>query len=236
MVSQNDGMVLVYVPAGEFTMGADDSGFIDAQPVHIVYLDAFWIDQTEITNAMYARCVEAEACEPPSHVWSNVRASYYENSRYDNYPVVFVDWYRADAYCKWAGRRLSTEAEWEKAARSIDGRQYPWGGNLVDCTLVNSCGCSSDTTAVGTFLSGASPYGALDMAGNAWEWVADWYNEYYYANSQGQNPLGPSTGEFRILRGGSWGHDTQRVSVTYRRAISPTDGGHHIGLRCALSD
>jgi len=122
---QVDGMMMVYILAGKFTMGSDE-GEADEGPVHEVYLDAYWMDQTEITNEMYVLCVESGSCEPPMKTGSYTRASYYDNSLFADYPVIHVDWNMAKAYCEWAGARLPTEAEWEKAARGDDARIYPW--------------------------------------------------------------------------------------------------------------
>ena len=171
MVSETDGMVLVYVPAGEFRMGSagsDSQAQDNEKPQHTVYLDAFWMDRTEVTNALYALCVKAGACQPPLSVNYSWRESYYGNSQYDGYPVVYVSWKDAAAYCEWAGRWLPTEAEWEKAARGTDGRLYPWGNAEPDANRLNFNG-NVDARAVGSYPSGASPYGALDMAGNVWE-------------------------------------------------------------------
>jgi len=170
-----DNAVMVYVPAGEFEMGSAD-GSNDEKPEHRVYLDAFWIDKTEVTNAQYQRCVMAGAC----------KESWYANdanSAGDAQPVVGVEHYMAEAYCEWVGARLPTEAEWEKAARGTDGRSYPWGNEEATCEYAvmkdgSGNGCGEDKTwPVGNKPLGASPYGALDMAGNVWEWVADWYDD-----------------------------------------------------------
>jgi len=199
MISDKDRMTLLYVPAGEFTMGstAEDAfaecqqfrsdcqldRFKDEEPIHVVNLDAFWIDQTEVTNKMYALCVDAGICKEPTNISSYTHSSYYGNSEYDDYPVIHVDWNMAKAYCEWAGRRLPTEAEWEKAARGPDVNIYPWG-NTFDETLANFCdtNCSfdwanksfndiyADVSPVGNYPSGKSIYGVLDMAGNVWEW------------------------------------------------------------------
>lgn len=229
-----DGMVMVYVPEGEFTMGSDS--YDNEQPVHTVYLDAFWIDETEVTNAMYALCVRAGACDPPSDTSSYTRTSYYGNMQYDNYPVNYVSWNDAQAYCAWADARLPTEAEWEKAARGTDGRTYPWGNTSPTCNLANyrpsGNGCAGDTSAVGSYLAGASPYGALDMAGNVWEWVNDWYDENYYSQSPTSNPQGSASGQDRVVRGGSWGYRGIDVRSAVRDWFGPDFANDDIGFRC----
>ena len=215
---------MVFVQAGEFLMGNNRT----------VHLDAFWIDKTEVTNAMYARCVQAGSCSPPRSNSSHTHESYYGNPAFDDYPVIYVSWEDAREYCSWAGGRLLTEAEWEKAARGTDGRPFPWGdadpSGVVD--LLNYYG--QDTTEVGSFPNGASPYGALDMAGNVSEWVADWLSLDYYNNPPASNPLGPETGEYRVWRGGSWATTyTDLVRTTSRTGNFPTDSSGGIGFRCA---
>jgi formylglycine-generating enzyme required for sulfatase activity len=207
-----DGAVMVYVPAGEFLMGCADeeidailddctdcerSDFSDEQPQHTVYLDAYWIDRTEVTNAQHLKCVEAGACKPSITMALQRRDA-------ADLPVVLVDWDDAQDYAAWAGGRLPTEAEWEKAARGTDGRIHPWGNSPPDCQKVNYGGCAGEPLPVGSLPDGASPYGALDMAGNVEEWVDGWWDIEYYAQSPLQNPPGPESGSSRVLRGGAF--------------------------------
>lgn len=230
-----DGMTLVCVPAGEFLMGApaeDELAGADERPRHTVFLDAYWVDQTEVTNAMYALCVAAGDCPPPAADSSATRADYYTNPAYANYPVLMVSWFQANAYCQWAGRRLLTEAEWEKAAHGEESRLYPWGDQPADCTLANIQGCVGDTQAVGLLPQGASPYGALDMAGNVWEWVADYYGEDYYGASPADNPTGPEKGSARALRGGSWDLEARHARADQRLFFNPAMTGIVFGFRC----
>jgi len=226
-------MVMMFIPAGEFTMGRNGS-FANQYPTHTVTLDAYWMDQTEVTNAMYAKCVEAGMCNPPKRNVSSTRNSYYGNSEYDDYPVIYVDWNMAKTYCEWAGARLPTEAEWEKAARGTDGRTFPWGEDL-DCNKANYSDCVGDTSMVGSYDYGKSPYGLFDMAGNVWEWVADWYDSNYYSISPSLNPQGPTSGTVHVLRGGSWYFDGWDATSAHRLNIDPFSIINFDGFRCALS-
>ncbi len=229
-----DGMLMMFVPAGEFTMGSEN-GSNDERPIHTVTLDAYWIDRTEVTNKMYSLCVQAGACQPPKQTESYTRSSYYGNSEYDDYPVIYVDWNMAKTYCDWAGARLPTEAEWEKAARGTDGRTYPWGED-IDCNKANYYGCVRNTIKVGSYDYGKSPYGVFDMAGNVWEWVADWYDSNYYANSPSSNPQGPASGQYRrVLRGGAWLDYNNLARSADRSRDYPSNTSYDFGFRCSRS-
>ena len=231
-----DGMVMVNIPAGSFNMGSEDSEVIPVwfgeMPVHEVILNAYYIDQTEVTNAMFAKCVQSGSCTVPEFSDSSSRATYYGDGNYANYPVIYVSYLQANAYCQWAGARLPTEAEWEKAARGTDGRMYPWG-NTIACDQANFLGCGVDTTAVGSYPSGKSPYGLFDMSGNVFEWVNDWLGEAYYATAPRDNPQGPTSGTFRVLRGGSWASDQYEVRSAARGMLSPDYTDAITGFRCA---
>ena len=240
-VSAMDGMMQVYVPAGEFEMGSEN-GDDNERPVHLVYLDAYWMDQTEVTNEMYARCVQAGICAAPRPSNSSHRPKYYGHPIYDDYPVINVSWNDAANYCEWADRRLPTEAEWEKAARGgLEGKEYPWGDEYPVCEpgaangarYDDSLGCdNTDTKRVGSYS--ANGYGLYDMAGNVGELVADWYAEDYYKNSPTNNPQGPAFGNFRGFRGGSWGFDVKGLRSAYRNKISTS--WNYLGFRCAYDE
>jgi len=233
-VRKKDGMIQIYIPSGEFVMGTSN-GEPNEKPSKTVFTNAYWIDQTEVTNSQYALCVSEGKCEIPYSNSSNRQNFYYGNPDFDNFPVIYVTWNDAQAYCKWVGGRLPSEAEWEKAARGTDERIYPWGNVSPNYGFVNY-GSNGDTTLVGSYPQGKSPYGVLDMAGNVWEWVADWYDENYYSYSTGNNPTGPETGIYRVMRGGSWINTEWHIRTTYRLGRKESDQRNLNGFRCVVSD
>jgi formylglycine-generating enzyme required for sulfatase activity len=241
---------MITIPAGSFRMGCDPahngnvSCSSDLLPIHTVYLDEYRIDKYEVTNAQYAQCVAAGNCVAPSSNESISRTSYYNNPTYDDYPVIYVSWQDATNYCVWAGKRLPSEAEWEKAARGTNVITYPWGDASPTCSLANHSfyngssytNCVGDTSEVGSYPDGASPYGVMDMAGNVWEWVNDWYSSSYYSTSPASNPLGPASGSYKVLRGGGWGTTIYLLRVSSRSSDNPTIRDSHVyGFRCAAS-
>jgi formylglycine-generating enzyme required for sulfatase activity len=260
MISPKDNATLVYIPAGEFPMGSEN-GLTDEQPVHTVQLDAFWLDRTEVTNEMYRKCVDAGKCEEPDNL------VYYSDPNFSNHPVVYVSWTNAVQYCSFVDRRLPTEAEWEKAAiwesTTNEKLVYPWGneydcsrGNFDDETTLDasvmhdgsvSCDGYELTAPIGSFPAGASPYGALDMGGNVWEWVHDAFLEVdpssatiqnYYAISPPSNPMGvdPAITEYRVMRGGSWNWTFGYGRSAYRLWYGKDDKYDAVGFRCAVSE
>jgi serine/threonine-protein kinase len=205
-VSTIDWMPQVYIPAGTFHMGGMDVRRAPNEiPDHDVTLDAFWMDQLEVTNAMYTLCVHEGGCTPPQSFKSQRRPKYFNNPDFNDYPVIYVTWAQARTYCEWAGRRLPTEAEWEHAGRGDDFRTFPWGEDKADGTLANFNMLVGDTSRVGTYPAGASPFGVLDMAGNVAEWVNDFYSSNY-ANAITLNPVGPtqSSSFYRVVPVAAW--------------------------------
>jgi len=238
-----DGMVMVYVPGGEFEMGSTE-GDGDEQPVHTVALDAFWIDRTEVSNDQFAAFLNVQGNQEEGGVtWldlededcliEQVDGEFRPKSGYADHPVIEVTWYGAAAYCEWAGARLPTEAEWEYAARGPEGHIYPWGNEDPTCNLARYSECSGRTVLVGSLPDGASWCGALGLAGNVWEWVADWHDGDYYESSPSRNPLGPEEGDGRVLRGGSWIYDAGHLLSAYRGWEQPVSRFEDCGFRCA---
>lgn len=228
----------VVVPSTTFVMGSD-AGASDEGPVHPVLVSGFSIDRHEVTNRRYRSCVAAGRCIAPQLAGSKLRARYWNDPAFDDYPVIFVDHSRAAAFCAFAGGRLPTEAEWELAARGTDGRTYPWGNAAPDCSRANfggANGCVGDTDRVGRRPAGASPWGALDMAGNVWEWTADWYDAGYYRHSPSQDPRGPATGALKVMRGGCWMSGSDSLRTTCRKAELPGTWAGNVGFRCAYND
>jgi formylglycine-generating enzyme required for sulfatase activity len=226
-----------YVPQGAFGMGAIFAWVSEdyERPRHVVYLDAFWLDQTEVTNAEYALCVAASKCQPPARGASNTRPTYYSDPAYAAFPVIGVSANAAANYCAWAGKRLPYEAEWEKAAAGLDNRVYPWGLSDPTCLLANAGGCQEDTSTVGSYPAGASPYGVLDMAGNVREWVRDFFSLDYYQYSPEDNPQGPLTGSAIVTRGGSFADPFTRLLIYNRDHEKPTVTRDDLGFRCAAT-
>ncbi len=252
-ISKIDGMLQFYVPAGEFMMGSNSSNFPDERPEHKILLDAFWIDHTEVTNAMFAAFVTESGYVGEleeqgvgwlftGNGWEDYSGKGWRNplgpnttvTGRDGYPVVQVTWNDAAAYCNWAGRRLPTEAEWEKAARGPDGNIYPWGSSDPNDQYANYGNNVGDLSNVNRYEKlNISFYGAMDMAGNVYEWVADWYGETYYQSSPSSNPIGPENGKYKVIRGGSWQLESFRLSGFEREVSQPGYGNSNIGIRCA---
>ncbi|MGH7251465.1 MAG: formylglycine-generating enzyme family protein [Nitrospiraceae bacterium] len=241
--SKEDPTEWVLVPAGEFEMGAEGGpADPDEAPKHRVFLDAFYIGKYEITNHQYHTFVKSAGHRPPEN--ENPKFSIWRAGAMldgvGELPVINVSWEDAAAYCKWAGGRLPTETEWEKAARGTDGRIYPWGndpvtGNRSNFSIENVTFWDGPATLArkDQYEYGRSPYGAYEMAGNVWEWVQDFYDENYYKNSPAKNPSGPSSGKERVVRGGAWHSDPPHVRSANRYKHEPTDRRVYLGIRCA---
>ena len=254
---------MVDIPAGEFVMGSDPSdppSTGDEYPEHVVWLSPYEIDLYEVTNSEFADFLNAyglnispegyemlDADDDDRHIyWEDISSSWYAEGRYGDHPVIEVTWYGANTYCDYNGKRLPTEAEWEKAARGgcevggspgtcedpADERTYPWGEG-IDCGHANYYGCVGDTTPVGSYPLGVSPYGPYDMAGNVWEWVKDWFGYDYYDSTPYMDPQGPVSGTSRGLRGGSWNLSTNSLRVANRNYSNPGSSGNNGGFRCA---
>jgi formylglycine-generating enzyme required for sulfatase activity len=236
-----DGGRMVLVPAGEFPMGEDSKKYAvgdpmyNYAPIHSVFVDAFYIDKYEVTVTQYAKFLE-ETHRAEPRFWNEAKPD-----RDGRRPVIGVAWDDASAYCQWAGKRLPTEAEWEKAARGPDGRKYPWGNDepkrayaSYDWYGIRSWQGYETLSPVGMYEAGKSPYGVYDMAGNVWEWVSDWYASNYYLTGPKENPKGPAKGKDRVVRGGSWRHPSELLRSAYRHHYQPTVLPFtYLGFRCA---
>ncbi len=258
-IRETDGAEMVYVPDGEFRMGSTDADvdramslcrayttycdrewFQDQQPAHTVSLSAFWLDRTEVTNGQYRRCASAGVCAA-----SGVEGSADLNG--ESHPVVGVSWSDARDYCRWAGARLPTEAEWEYAARNVEGRAFPWGAEFRG-SAANYCDANCEynwanksvddgfgtTAPVGAYPQGVGWCGALDLSGNVWEWVADWYAPY--SGERQRDPTGPSFGRLRVVRGGSWADLAYSLMGADRHSVDPASKDRFFGFRCASSE
>jgi formylglycine-generating enzyme required for sulfatase activity len=223
-----DGSVLVYIPAGSFSMGYGGD-----VPVHSVNLSGYWIQQTKVTNRMYDQCVKAGVCSSPTQ---ELGGPVFTNPEFASHPVVGVNWDQAQAYCTWIQGSLPTEAQWEKAARGANGNTYPWGNIEPTCDLLNYANCYGRTTNTNNYDAGKSPFGVFDMAGNVFEWVADWYDANYYPTSPADNPTGPASGQYRGVRGSSFETAEEQVITAIRRFNEPNDSGRDIGFRCAVAN
>ncbi|HIA13662.1 MAG TPA: formylglycine-generating enzyme family protein [Nitrospirales bacterium] len=227
----NEGAPMVHIPSGPFIMGNDHgvgSMRIDETPAHTVYLDTYDIDLYEVTNTLYFRFVEETGHRP---------STFRKKKKFNgpNQPVVGVSWDDAAAYCAWAGKRLPTEAEWEKTARGTDGRQYPWG-LLKESPRADGKAKLRRPPEIGSDEGGKSPFGVYDMVSGVREWVADWYLTEYYAKSPDRNPLGPKTGFKKVLRGSSWMAKSEISDrVALRRRDSPSNRKNYVGFRCAMT-
>jgi len=228
----------VMVAASELLMGSPpNQGASDEHPLHRVRVSGFSMDRYEVTNERYGRCVKAGVCQAPALLSSAKRQNYFGQPEFAQYPVVFVDWERADKFCRWEGGRLPTEAEWELAARgpAPSQRAFPWGDAPPDCTKANLGGelsCLGDTDRVGRRTAGVSPWGAMDLAGNVWEWTADWYDSQYYKASPERDPKGPNQGTLKVMRGGCFMSNADSLRVSCRKPELPATWAPNVGFRC----
>lgn len=241
------GIEMAHIPSGKFIMGG--SQFDDEQPIHIVFLDAYYIDKYEVTNSAYKVCVDSGVCDPPANTASLTHGYYFGNPQFANYPIISMTWYQAKTFCAWRGGNLPTEAQWEKAARGTEGNIYPWGDEF-NGNYANFCdkNCpypggnmdyddgNIENAPVGSYPLGVSPYGVYDMEGNVMEWTADWYDSNYYSTLVDgvKNPLGPLNGTDRVLRGGGWDDPEFNLQTAKRFPLVPTANDNTIvGFRCA---
>ena len=236
LMSWWDGSTIAYIPQSEFIMGDPEATEGDNIPAHTVSVDGFWIQQTEVTNRMYAQCVAAGVCQAPTPDPSY--PDHYTQALYANHPVASPTWQEAVDYCTWIGGKLPSEAEWELTARGDTSNPYPWGVQAPNCSRLNffSCIPQFSTTLVGSYPLGLSPFNAADMAGNVFEWVNDLYGQDYYAISPTENPTGPENGEFRVVRSSSFRSKAESVPVILRFHQDPETGRADLGFRCMLSE
>jgi formylglycine-generating enzyme required for sulfatase activity len=230
------GVTMVLVPQGPFIMGTNERNLWDlvARPAHTVSLGMFYIDKYEVSNAQYATCVLEGGCQAPNLIGSKTRGAYYGNPQYADYPVVYVSWHDAQAYCAWRGGRLPGEDEWEKAARGDDQRVYPWGTTQTDCQHANfwpTGACEGDTTAINQQLAGASPYGAINMSGNVAEWVNDWFQPYPGGDPNATKEFGITN---RVIRGGAYFDGPNNIRATARKGLGPDAAHSYVGFRCVI--
>ena len=229
---------MVYIPAGMFIMGTDaENEPMSSKPAHRVDLKGYWIDRYEVTNSQYAECVAVRYCNEPHELSSATRSDYFTNEAYADYPVIHVDWNQANAYCSWVGKRLPTEAEWEKAARGSGSYIYPWGNELPGILpmQVNQFE-TGDTVPVDSFPEGTSPYGVFNMAGNVWEWTADQFDRYYYGKSPSENPKSVTGGVDYVIRGYSWAYPFTNYQITARSSNYVLNHTYDLGFRCAMDE
>ena len=236
--TSRDDVEMVLIPEGPFVMGSDDeNALFNAKPAHEVTLKSFWIDRYEVTNEQYARCVAMQYCTEPKDFSSASRKDYYANPDYANYPVIHVDYYQATAYCAWAGKRLPTEAEWEKAARGEDSLIYPWGSRLsAEIPAQVNHFQEGDTVPVDAFPEGVSPYGVYNLLGNVWEWTSDQYDEYYYSSSSSADPQAFVGGNDYVIRGFSWSYPFSRLEIYTRNYSYILNHSYDLGFRCAQQE
>lgn len=222
-----DGSTLIYIPAGDFTMGDGINAF-----AHNVTLDEYWIQETKVTNRMYEQCVKVGSCTTPK---PELGGPVFGNPQFANHPVVGVTWDQAQTYCAWTQGSLPTEAQWEKAARGVNENAYPWGNAEPSCDLLNFGYCVRRTSDVDIFPNGVSPYGLFDMAGNVYEWVSDWYSENFYTESPDSNPTGPQSSEYRVVRGSSFETSASQISPAIRHFNEQGDSRRDVGFRCVVT-
>lgn len=242
-IKSKDGAPMVLIPAGSFPMGVppgDRDGGRDEYPRHEVILDAYYLDKFEVTNGQYIEFVRATNHRVPQHPKDTSRSLWQKGMMPESVtdrPVINVDWYDAEAYCTWAGKRLPTEAEWEKAARGGDDRRFPWGNvepTPKHLNYLQKWTGERTLMPVGSYEAGKSPFGVYDMAGNVWEWVNDWYDDRYYEKSPAKNPPGPTSGTQKVLRSSGWAVEAPLVRIFTRVASDPKDRNESTGFRCAM--